>query len=383
MENHGKYNDTIYFHGPPTGPASLYVNLFIPSELTWKDQGITLRQLTQYPEQDTISLAIAAAAPVRFALRLRYPGWASSGMTVTLNGRRQTLAGAPGSYVTLDREWKSGDTVQIRIPMALHMEALPDDPHIQALMYGPVVLAGDLGVDGLEGVKRYGPSAPPMGRVSSVNVPTLVASSAADVLAHVKPVAGSPLTFRTSGLGKPNDVTLIPLYKTFEPRYTVYWTVYNPAEYAGHKADLDALAARRTSIAARTIDLVDVTSDASEQAHAYKSQGAAEGYVETRRWRDARDGFLSYELKVQPDTPVTLVATYRGGEGQRRTFDILVDGEKIATEALAYHPAELMDREYAIPERLTRGKSRITVRFEPQASARTAGVVELRSVRPR
>jgi len=377
MENHGKYNDTIYFHDD----ASLYVNLFIASELTWKDKGLRLRQVTKYPEQDSTSLAITAAAPVRFALKVRYPSWATAGITLTVNGRPQPVTAAPGSYLTLEREWKTGDTVQLRLPMTLHMEALPDNPHIQALMYGPVVLAGDLGIEGLEGVKRYGPSAPPMGRVSSINVPTFVANSPADVIARVKPVAGKPLTFQTSGLGKPNDVTLIPLYKTFVPRYTVYWTVYDATEYGAHKAELDALAARRKSIASRTIDLVDVTSDASEQAHAYKSQGASEGYVEARRWRDTRSGFLSYELTVQPDGPVTLVATYRGSEGQRRVFDILVDGEKVASESLAYHPAELMDREYAIPERLTRGKSRITVRFEPQANARTGGVIELRTVR--
>ena len=221
-----------------------------------------------------------------------------------------------------------------------------------------------------------------MDRVSSINVPTFVADRPADVLAHVKPVAGKPLTFQTSGLGKPNDVTLIPLYKTFEPRYTVYWTIYNPAEYDAHKAELDALAARRKSIASRTIDLVDVTSDASEQAHGYKGQGDERGIC--RRAPVARRARRLPQLRAEglPDAPVTIVATYRGGEGQRRVFDILVDGEKVASESLAYHPAELMDREYQIPERLTRGKSKITVRLEPQANARTGGVIELRSLRP-
>src|SRR5262249_39544735 len=162
-----------------------------------------------------------------------------------------------------------------------------------------------------------------------------------------KPVAGKPLTFQTSGLGKPNDVTLIPLYKTFEPRYTVYWTIYNPTEYDAHKAELAAAASKRTDIEARTIDRVDVGSDASEQAHGYKSQGSSEGFVEMRRWRDAaRGGFVSYELAVQPDKAVSIVCTYRGGEGQRRSFEILVDGEKVASETLEYHPAELLDREY-------------------------------------
>jgi len=378
MENHGKYNDTIYFHDD----SSLYVNLFIPSELTWREKGIKVRQLTKYPEQNSTSLAISADTPVRLAIKVRYPSWASSGMTVLVNGQRQAIAGKPGSYVSIDRQWRSGDTVQMQLPMSLHMEALPDDPHIQALMYGPIVLAGDLGTEGLSGLKRYGPSAPPLGRVSSIEVPTFVADSAADVLARVKPVSGKPLTFQTTGLGKPNDVTLIPLYKTFEPRYTVYWTIYNPTEYDAKKAEIAALAAKRKSVADRTIDLVDVSSDASEQAHGYQGQGTEDGFVETRRWRDARNGFLSYQLKIDPATDITLVATYRGGEGQRRVFDVLVDGVKVASESLAYHPAELMDREYALRSELTKGKQKITVRLVPQPNARTGGLIELRTVRP-
>jgi DUF1680 family protein len=377
IENHAKYNDTIYFHDA----SSLYVNLFIPSELTWKDKGIKVLQTTRYPEEDTTSLAVATGAPVKLIVNIRYPGWAKSGMTLRVNGREQPVTVSPGSYVTIDREWKTGDRIDVRLPMTLHMEALPDDPHVQALMYGPVVLAGDLGTTGLESIKRYGPSAPPVGRVSSIDVPTFIANSPADVIAHVKPVAGKALTFQTSGLGKPNDVTLIPLYKTFEPRYTVYWTVYNTAEYEAHKAELAAVAAKHRDIEARTIDRVDVSSDASEHAHAYASQAGGNGFVDERRWRDAgRGGFLSYDLKVRPDAPTSIVCTYRGSEGQRRAFDVLVDGEKVASESLEYHPAELLDREYQVPDALTRGKSKVTVRLVPQPNARTGGVVEIRTV---
>ena len=376
MENQAKYNDSIYFHDD----AALYVNLFIPSELTWTSKGLKVRQVTRFPEEDTTTLSFSAGRPVRLAVKVRYPGWATSGITVTLNGRAHPVAAKPGSYVTIDREWASGDTLQVRLPMSLHMEGLPDDPHYQALMYGPVVLAGDLGTAGLEKINRYGPSAPPMGRVPAITVPSLVADSPQQALARVKPVAGKPLTFQTSGLGEPHDVTLIPLYKTFEPRYTVYWTVYTPAEYDKVTAEAAAAAARRKEIEGRTIDTVDVSSDASEQAHAFKGEGAGQGFVEGRRWRDARTGFLSYTLKVHSDRPLTLVCTYRGSEGQRRVFDILVDGQKVATESLEYHPTELLDKEYKVPEALTRGKTHVTVRFEPQPNARTGGVVEIRTV---
>ncbi len=377
MENHAKYNDTIYFHDA----TSLYVNLFIPSQLTWKDKGLKVSQQTKYPEEDSSSLLVTADAPIRMAFRIRYPGWARSGMTIRVNGEPQAITTGAGSYVTIDRTWKTGDLVSIRMPMALHMEGLPDDPHMQALMYGPVVLAGDLGTSGLDGINRYGPSEPPVGRVSSVDVPTFVASSPADVIAHVRPVAGKPLTFQTSGLGKPNDVTLIPLYKTFEPRYTVYWTVSDTAEYDAHKADLAAHAAKHRDIESRTIDRVDVSSDESEKAHAYASQAPGEGFVDQRRWRDAgRGGFLAYVLKVRADVPASIVCTYRGSEGQRRAFDVMVEGQRVASENLEYHPAELLDREYQIPDALTRGKSTITIRLQPQPNARTGGLVEIRTV---
>ena len=374
MENHAKYNDTIYFHDG----SSLYVNLFIPSELTWKDKGLTVRQETRFPEEDSTTLTFTASRPARLAVKVRYPSWAQSGMALIVNGKGVDVVAKPGSYVSVDREWKTGDTVQVRLPMSLHLEALPDDGHIEAVMYGPVVLAGDLGTEGLASVKRYGPGTPPVGRLAPMTIPAFVAASPQQVLDRVKPVPGKPLTFQTVDLARPRDVTLIPLYKTFEPRYTVYWTTYTAAEWEKHTAALADVAAKRKAIETRTLDTVDVSDDGSERAHAFTSEGSNQGFVEGRRWRDARNGFLSYALKVPADRPATLVCTYRGSEGQRRVFDVLVDGEKIATETLEYHPTELLDREYAIPEALTRGKSTITVRLQPQASAHTGGLVEMR-----
>ena len=103
-------------------------------------------------------------------------------MTIAVNGQPASSSSNPGSYVAVDREWKSGDTITVKMPMALHLESLPDDPHIQALMYGPVVLAGDLGTAGLDSVKRYGPSAPAIGRVPSIPVPAFVTASADQVI---------------------------------------------------------------------------------------------------------------------------------------------------------------------------------------------------------
>lgn len=383
MENHGKYNSTIYFHDD----SSLYLNLFIPSELTWKDKGLTVRQETRFPNEDTTRLTFTAARPVDLALKVRYPSWASS-LTISVNGQQQPISARPGSYVAITRQWKTGDVVQVTTPMTLHVEPLPNSTTYMAFMYGPVVLAGDLGTSGLEGVQRYGPNTPPMNRVPPVEIPVFVSANLKADLARVKPVAGKPLTFVTSGnLTEPKPVTLVPFYTLFEPRYTVYWKVYTPDEWTAMTAAAAAAAARRKEIEARTIDFVDVASDTSEQSHGFQSESLGRGrggapaqpgqasqtMLEGRRGRQARNGFISYTLKVVPDQPVDLVVTYRVENGRfPRRFDVLVDGTAIAHESLSEPQGRFFDKEYALPADLTRGKSQITVRFQSQGIAAPA-----------
>jgi hypothetical protein len=160
----------------------------------------------------------------------------------------------------------------------------------------------------------------------------------------------------------------------------VYWTVVSPAEWETRKAAAAAADARRKDVEARAIDAVAAGDPQSERDHAYANANATDGYFEGQRTREARDGWFSYALKTAADRPVTLVATYRGSEGRRRSFDVLVDGERIATESLEYHPTEELDREYAIPESLTRGKDHVTVTFKAQPQATAGAVIAVRTV---
>jgi hypothetical protein len=379
MENHTKYGDTIYFHDRD----ALFVNLFIPSALTWKEKGIVVRQTTRFPEEEATHLAFTAEQPTRLALKIRKPAWATSGVSVTINNAAAHTIQPTDSYVTIDREWKSGDRIDVRLPMRLHVEAMPDNPEMIAVMYGPMVLAGDLGKEGLDGVKRYGPSAPQVGRVRTPVIPAFVTEVndlEKSVTSKISPDAGAPLRFKTKGLGQPRDVTLEPLYRITDQRYTVYWNVYSPAEWTKRNTDLAATDARRKEFERRTIDSVVVDQAENEKAHALQSENASDGYFEGKRTREARNGWFSYQVKVSPDRPVTLVCGYRGSEGRRRVFDILVDGEKIATETLEYHPTEQLDKEYAIPESLTRGKDRVTVKFQAHADTTAGAVIDMRTV---
>src|SRR5262249_13556055 len=119
MENHAKYGDSLYFRGA----GSLWVNLFIPSVTTWKEMGMTLRQGTAFPEQPCTRPLFNVERRVRVALKVRRPGWCS-GMRVRVNGRRWNADAAPTGYVSIDREWKTGDRVEIDLPMTLRTEPL-------------------------------------------------------------------------------------------------------------------------------------------------------------------------------------------------------------------------------------------------------------------
>jgi hypothetical protein len=217
MENHAKYGDSIYFQDG----GGLFVNLFIASALDWTEKGVKVRQETRFPEEPKTTLVIGAARPVEFALRVRVPEWVAGVCSVKINGKRHEASASPSSYLTIARTWKNGDRIEVDLPMKLRLERLPDRPDVAAVLYGPIVLAGTLG--GAEGLTedkvygKYGPEGEP------VAVPTFDVKDNAPLEAWIKPVAGKPLTFRTEGAGKPNDVTLVPFYKLFGERYAIYW----------------------------------------------------------------------------------------------------------------------------------------------------------------
>ncbi|HXK02632.1 MAG TPA: beta-L-arabinofuranosidase domain-containing protein [Verrucomicrobiae bacterium] len=215
VEEYSKLNDSIYWRDED----GVLVNLFIPSELNWEEKGFRLRQETRFPEQQTTSLTVTAARPASMALKLRVPAWTRSA-SVKVNGRAIDVTPTPGSYLTLTRSWKTGDRIEMTLPMRLTVESMPDDPKTQAFLYGPIVLAGDLGSEGLTEQMIVGPNAPRPQRVP-LEVPTFKAANAGPS-SWIKP-AGAPLSFRTTGQSK--DVTLVPLNSIFGARYSVYWQV--------------------------------------------------------------------------------------------------------------------------------------------------------------
>jgi hypothetical protein len=232
MENHSKYADTIYFHTAD----SLFVNLFIASELTWPEKNVSVRQETKFPESDTSTLKIKTAKPVSLALKIRHPAWAADGLKISVNGKAQKITSTPGSYVTLQREWRNGDTVKIQLSMKLHAEFLPGSTNEIALLYGPIALAGELGTNGMP-ANLYARGQGDLNRVPTPAVPSLV-TTPDSLVSHVKAVRGKPLTFRTKGIGQPQEVTLIPFYETHHERYSVYWKLMSDAAWKAQTASV-------------------------------------------------------------------------------------------------------------------------------------------------
>jgi uncharacterized protein len=213
------------------------VNLFFASEVNWREKGIVVRQETRFPEEAGTRLVIQTKSPARFTLNVRIPYWADAA-TVTINGKpfQPSQKLAPSSYAKIDRTWKNGDRVNVKLPMRLHLQTIPDDPTLAAIMYGPLVLAGELGTDNLDPKRIYSEDKFLHGGFPAIPVPELAGDCNAldkwiqPVTAPAGKAKDTALTFQTVGAGRPQDVTLSPFYRLFNQRYCVYWRIRPAAE---------------------------------------------------------------------------------------------------------------------------------------------------------
>jgi len=224
VESHSKFGDSIYFHDD----TGIWVNQFIASEVNWKEKGVRLVQETKFPAESKTELTIHVPRPTKAAIRIRQPYWAVNGIRIrTKVGEMRLAPGDTGGYTELSSDWNDGDKIEVSFPMSLHIDAMPDDPSLQAVMYGPLVLAGKLGHE----PTRAGPTPPRMtpdfdDAKNPVTMPIAVApikTTSDDVNSWVKAVPGKPLQFVTVGQDKP--ITLVPFNGLYDERYVVYWKV--------------------------------------------------------------------------------------------------------------------------------------------------------------
>jgi len=225
MENHAKYGNSIYFHDD----HSLWINLFIASKLNWEEKGLVLKQETNFPEEENSMLTIVSASRETLQVNIRVPSWAVDGMSISVNGEILHTDAIPGSYHKITRKWNNGDEIKIKVPMNLRISTLPDNNKKFAILYGPVVLAGNFGEVDLPREYHFPDDNVESPDIIKKDIEVPVIRAYLDYPEQwIEPVKGKPLTFRTKNAGIPEDVELIPFYKINYERYTIYWDIIRP-----------------------------------------------------------------------------------------------------------------------------------------------------------
>ncbi len=377
MENHTKHGDSAYFH---TGAKTLWVNLFMPSELNWSDAGIELRQETSFPMEGHVAITITKGKAKPFEMRVRHPGWAKGTIDFKINGRSVAKSSRPGSYATIKRTWKKGDKIEFDLPMSLRTEATPDNSKRVAILYGPLVLAADMGDAptgrrGRGGVGRVAPGA-------VFRTPVLV-THGRPIEQWLKPVPGKPLTFQAVSAMRPEDLTFAPFYTMTNDRYGVYFDQFTPEEWTAKEAEYRAEEARIRDLEARTVDSMMIGQMQPERDHNLTQEKTDVRQQNDRGTRQPLvDGWMEFDMKVDGAQPNELIMTYWGNDRNRPDFAILVDGQEIATDTLQNRPQNrYYDVTYALPEEMTKGKATIRIRIQPRPTKVGPTVAGARTVR--
>jgi hypothetical protein len=220
IENHAKYGESIYFHAD----RKLWVNLYIASELDWKELGVKVRQETAYPEEEGSTFRFSMPKPQEFEVILRIPSWATKGNSVTLNGRKLDPSPTGGTLLPVKRVWSDGDTLKLDLPMSLRTYHPPDDPKTSAFFYGPVLLAGELGHENYP-ASDHVKDQRALVKLPIPPIPTLQGINADRPSEWLHPISGKPLLFTSGNATQPADIHFTPLYGIHHQRYAVYWKV--------------------------------------------------------------------------------------------------------------------------------------------------------------
>ena len=348
MENHVKYNESIYFRG---ADGSVYVNLFIPSVLNWREKGVTIKQEGTFPSSDHIALTINTTKATTFAIRIRKPKWTSNA-TLTVNGKQQKVTADAQGYLVLNRKWSNNDKIEYTTPETIYTEAMPDNANRRAMFYGPVLLAGVLGNTEPDPLK---------------GVPVLVTSET-DPAKWLQMVDKKQLSFNTASSSRPEEVKLIPFNQTKNEYYSVYWDVFTPETWAVQQKAYDEQKKKQQELEARTTDILRIGEMQPERDHNFVGENAITGEDHQKKFRSTENGgYLAYEMKVDANAQNTLINTYWGMDNRGRMFDIMIDGVKLDTEDLnKYKESRFYDISYTIPIELTKGKQKVTVKLLPK-----------------
>ncbi|MBD0836803.1 glycoside hydrolase family 127 protein [Aestuariibaculum suncheonense] len=382
LENHTKYNELIYAKTKDT----LYVNLFIPSKVEWKEKEAEIIQNTNFPEESITQLVWHSKKKTKATLKLRYPAWVKPGeLKLFINKKLMDVDTQPGHYISITRNWKQADTIEMQLPMHLSLEQIPDKSGYVSVKYGPIVLAAVTGEDNQVGLFAddsrgghiaNGPFLP------LTEVPMFVSENLQSILNSIKPIEGKPLNFSTGDMVYPNPfkgLILQPFYKIHEKRYAIYFKKETPESLAKMKQALEEKQKAEAYLRSITIDYVAPGEQQPESDHGIESQSSNNGVHQNRHWRDA-SGWFSYNLNNKAHKAKALRITYFGGD-RDRTFKILINGGLIAEVTLDGSKGNTFyDVDYVIPSILIEGNDILKVRFEAEAGSVAGGIYGVRLI---
>lgn len=352
MESHAKHGDSIWWEAR----GGLAVNLYIPSTMRWRKRNIELTLETRYPYDGAVSLKVTRAAkPQHFTLSLRVPHWVSGEVKLGVNGETVEPTIADG-YLTVNRLWHAGDTLSLILPMALRTESPVEDNSLVTLARGPLLLAADL--------------APAQGDYDAIS-PALVTS---DILQDLTPVSGSDLAFTTTQAGRPSQLTFVPFFSQYKRRSALYLQCFSVEEWRSEEKRFTETQRRLKDIAARTVDVVHLGEMQQEHDHGLTAKESWPVVYRGRNGRDVRrGGFVQFTLGVKSGSMILQTTMWEKDVAKSKGFRILVDGTPLL-EGKVEGPADrgFVDLSTDIPQSVTAGKTKVTVRIEP-GDSRSSG----------
>ncbi|MFC1695004.1 beta-L-arabinofuranosidase domain-containing protein [Pseudomonadota bacterium] len=374
IENHMKYGEFIYARDGD----ELYVNLFIASTLNWPEKNVRLRQENRFPDQSSTRLVFESDTNI--SLKLRYPAWAVNGLTVLINGARSHIEARPGSYITLNRTWKKGDTVSLELPMATWLEQMPDGSDYYAILYGPIVLSApaspfeDEVLDYFADDSRMGHI--PRGQMCPLEASPVFVFDTPDFADRIERVGDGELRFRFQ------DMELIPFFRVHRTRYMLYWPFSTPDQLDERRSIQARDEEARLLLESLTIDTVAPGEQQPESDHGFFGENTEAGVNAGRHWRHAT-GWFGYRLNDPEGEAKDLRVDYFGADAGR-TFTIELNGLVIAEVTLTGEQGPVFHSlDYPLPEEalsaIDDGKH--TLRFVAGEGSVAGGIYGVRLLR--
>jgi len=383
MENHSKYNELIYTHQHD----SLFLNLFVASDLFWQEKKLRLKQETNFPYEEHTKLTLKDGS-ARFCLMIRYPAWVADGaLVIEVNGKTISYNGHPSSYIPVTREWKKGDVVEIFLPMHNSIEQLPHLSRYIAILHGPIVLASKSGKEDLKGLiaddSRWGHI--PSGEKLPLDKAPVIIENQSEIKNALIPIQNSPLHFTMHGLKmiNPVDVELQPFFQIHGARYMMYWMNLTSDQYQLYLDSLSGIEKQKLALQKKTIDWITPGEQQPEADHGLQTDNSHSGFSNGRMYREASDGgYFSYNLSTGSQSNLKLMVTYWGAEWGNRKFDIYIDDKKLVTEDNTgrWNRSAFFDVMYEIPDTILNDKKNFRVKFQSIGDNTAGGIYGVRVV---